>query len=42
MGRDLNWLNKQLRERGHSDASSIFLMTVNDSGQVYFAPKEDS
>ena len=42
MGRDLNWLNKQLRERGHSDASSIFLMTVNDSGQVYFAPKEES
>ncbi len=41
MGRDLNWLKKQLNDRGHSDASRVFLMTVNNSGQVYFAPRED-
>ena len=39
-GRDLNWLQKQLTARGFEDAKGVFLMTVNDSGQIYFAPKE--
>lgn len=41
MGRDLAWLTKQLKTRGHEDAKQVFLMTVNNAGQIYFAPKED-
>lgn len=41
-GRDMNWLIKQLKDRGHEDAKRVFLMTVNNAGQVYFAPKEES
>ena len=40
VGRDMTWLNKQLHDRGHENAKRVFLMTVNRSGQVYFAPKE--
>lgn len=40
MGLDMGWLNKQLKAYGHSTPDSVFLMTVNRSGQVYFAPRE--
>ena len=39
-GRDLGWLDKQLKARGHDNARRVFLMTVNNAGQIYFAPKE--
>ncbi len=41
-GRDLAWLDRQLRDRGFENAAGVFLMTVNRAGQVYFAPKEES
>lgn len=40
LGLDTNWLKKQLGARGLKDASSVFLMTVNEAGQIYFAPKQ--
>lgn len=39
-GRDLAWLEKQLKARGQADAKGVFLMTVNNAGQVYYAPRE--
>ena len=40
IGRDLNWLNAELERQGKGRAKDIFLMTVNQSGQVYIAAKE--
>lgn len=40
MGRDLNWLKKQMAERSIENTCDVFLMTVNSAGQVYLAPKE--
>ncbi len=40
MGKDMNWLNGQLKDRGCRDAGGVFLMTLNSSGQIYFAPKD--
>lgn len=40
MGYNENWLDKQLKAKGHSSYDTVFLMTVNAAGQVYFAPKE--
>jgi len=34
MGRDEQWLQKQLKEH-HCRVEEVFLMTVNDSGEVY-------
>jgi len=39
-GRDIKWLNKQLSNHKLKDAKSVFLMTVNASGQIYLAEKE--
>ena len=39
-GRDMNWLTKQLNERGAHSPSDVFLMTLNKSGQIYYAAKE--
>lgn len=41
MGRDLNWLKKELGRQGQSDVEKVFLMTLNQAGQVYFARKEE-
>lgn len=41
-GRDRPWLDRQLADRGHRDPGQVFLMTVNNAGQVYFAPREDT
>lgn len=40
VGRDMNWLNKRLDALGVKNTETVFLMTVNAAGQVYFAPKE--
>lgn len=40
LGRDMNWLTKQLNERGAHSPSDVFLMTLNKSGQIYYAAKE--
>lgn len=40
LGRDMNWLTKQLNERGLKSPTDVFLMTLNKSGQIYFATME--
>ena len=40
LGRDMNWLTKQLNDRGAHSPSDVFLMTLNKSGQIYYAAKE--
>lgn len=40
LGRDMNWLTKQLKERGFKSPADVFLMTLNKSGQIYFAAME--
>lgn len=40
MGYDEGWLQKQLSSRGHESPDTVFLMTVNAAGQIFFAPKE--
>ena len=40
VGRDMNWLKKRLADLGVKDAESVFLMTVNSAGQVYYTIKE--
>ena len=39
-GRDERWLQTRLREREIRDPAEVFLMTVNDAGQIYLARKE--
>ena len=39
VGRDMNWLKKRLAALGVKDAESVFLMTVNSAGQVYYTIK---
>ncbi len=41
IGRDLSWLEKQMKKRGVNDPKHIFLMTVNSADQVYLAIKEE-
>ena len=40
MGRDEKWLRKELRARGAKDAAEVYLLTLNDAGQIYYAEKE--
>ena len=40
MGRDINWLNAELRRHGAHSANEVFILTLNRAGQVYFALKE--
>lgn len=40
IGRDLNWLQKELKCLGQTDPKRIFLMTANQAGQVYIAERE--
>lgn len=40
MGYSEGWLQKQLSSRGHESPDTVFLMTVNAAGQIFFAPKE--
>ena len=38
-GRNLDWLNKQLAQRGCSSPQSVFLMTLDEDDAIYLARK---
>ena len=40
-GYALNGLEKQLGQRGVQKAEDVYLLTADEQGRVYFAPKED-
>ena len=40
MGRDERWLQKQLQQRGAQSVRDVYLLMLNDAGQIYFAAKE--
>ena len=40
-GVDRNWLEKELGRQGCSDPSAVFLMTLDETGGVYLAPKQE-
>lgn len=39
-GLDENWLKKELQNRKISSPKDVFLLSVDDCGNIYFAPKE--
>ena len=39
-GYDGRWLDKQLEQRGVKRREEVFLMTVDEQGQIYLAPRE--
>lgn len=39
-GYDNKWLEKQLRTHGAKEPEEVYLLTADEQGQVYFAPKE--
>jgi len=39
-GRDENWLNKELRRRNIKSHEDVFIMTLNDAGEIYIMGKE--
>ena len=41
LGYDRNWLDKRLREQGHSGPKSVFLMTADGDGNIFFCAKEE-
>lgn len=40
IGRDLNWMQKELKRLGQTDPKNIFLMTANQAGQIYLAERD--
>ncbi len=40
MGRDERWLQKQLQQHGAQSVRDVYLLMLNDAGQIYFAAKE--
>lgn len=42
LGRDENWLNKELKALNMPSAQDIYLFTLSDNGNVYCQPKEKS
>ena len=40
MGLGRGWLEKEIKRRGAADPSGVFLLTVDETGKVYFIPKE--
>lgn len=40
LGKDEKWLEAQLRKRGARSAREVYLLTVDASGNIYFAKKE--
>lgn len=40
-GRDSAWLEKQLKARGFRSPSELFLLTVDEQGQLYYIKKEE-
>lgn len=39
-GHDERWLNGELKKRGVSAASDVFIMSVDSAGNIYYAEKE--
>lgn len=39
-GRDERWLQKQLQQRGAQSVQDVYLLMLNDAGQIYFSAKE--
>ena len=39
-GYDERWLDRQLEQRGLKSREEVFLMTVDEQGQIYLAPRE--
>lgn len=40
-GYEENWLEKQLKSHGVKRADQVYLLTADELGRVYFAPKEE-
>lgn len=40
-GRDENWLQQELAEREVKSVKDVYLMSLNEAGQIYFAKSED-
>ena len=40
MGLGRGWLEKEIRSRGAADPSRVFLLTVDETGKVYYIPGE--
>ena len=40
LGLDMNWLNKQLSQKGLSSPHQVFLMTADKMGRIYLAERE--
>ena len=40
MGRSERWLEQELRHRGARGPEEVYLMTINQAGQIYYAPRE--
>lgn len=40
LGLDRRWLEKELRRRGADGPKRVYLMMVNDDGEIYYAAKE--
>ena len=40
LGRDRNWLNKQLSKHGCPDLRQVFLLLTNGEEQFYLAPMD--
>ena len=40
-GHDRNWLDKQLRKRNCPSPADVFLMTVDETGKVYFSLRQE-
>lgn len=41
-GRDLAWLDGELKRHGAENARQVFLLSVNAAGQIYYCAKEDT
>lgn len=41
-GYDSNWLAKQFKAHGVKKAEEVYLLTADELGRVYFAPKEET
>lgn len=40
VGRDMKWLNAELKKRGVSNSRSVYFMSIDDADNIYFAEKE--
>ena len=41
LGLDRPWLDAELRQRGHAGPKTVFLMTADEAGNVFFCEKAD-